>query len=324
MLTHWPARGLLLAGAALTLTAAAPPTPSAPPPSSAASATADPEAVVAEEFVVHGHLPGPAWWKVSRGESKVFVLGIPGALPKGLAWDQSVLARRLQGANELIGRPQVTAGLGDLFGLGRLRTSTPMENDLSPALRERLAATEVRLGRDPGHYRHWSAAIAGLILVGDFRKGENLQASEPGATIEQLARRQGVHVVPAGSYKAGVLLKAIAPNLHAIGETCVTDALDEIDAGAEGVRAAAAGWAAGDPRAALTGGRGYEKCVNALPEGADLARQAMGDTAAAIERALAKPGHSIALVNLRTLLASDGVLQQLRAHGYTVTTPESD
>ena len=104
----------------------------------------------------------------------------------------------------------------------------------------------------------------------------------------------------------------------------MTDALDEVDAGPAQIRVAAEGWARGDPRAALSASRGYEKCVNAMPEGADLARRAMNDTAATIERALAKPGHSIAIVNLRTLLASDGVLQQLRARGYTVTTPGQD
>ena len=61
-----------------------------------------------------------------------------------------------------------------------------------------------------------------------------------------------------------------------------------------------------------------------MPAGADLARRAMNDTVVAIERALAKPGHAIAVVNLRTLLASDGVLQQLRTKGYTVTTPEDE
>ena len=312
MVSSRAAKGLLAALALVSLTAAAPPPP------------ADPEASVADEFVVRGRLPGPAWWKVSHGDSKVFILGMPGALPEAMAWDTSVLERRLKGASGLIGRPRVSAGLGDLLGLMKLRTGRPMEESLSPALRGRLAATEARVGRDPGRYSHWTPVVAGLKLVGDYRKSERLDSMEPGATIERLARRQGVRIEPAGSYKAGVLLKAITPDLAAVGEVCVADALDEIDAGAERVRVAANGWARGDPRAALSGARGYEKCVNAVPEGADLARRAMTDTAAAIERALARPGHAIAIVNLRTLLASDGVLQQLRARGYTVTTPEEE
>jgi len=45
------------------------------------------------------------------------------------------------------------------------------------------------------------------------------------------------------------------------------------------------------------------------------------DQVAAIEQALKKPGHAIAVVPLRPLLAQGGVLDQLRAKGYTITTP---
>ena len=307
---------LLALVAVVSLTAAAPPPPT--------PMSADPEATVADEFVVRGRLPGPAWWKVSRGDSKVYVLGMPGALPKGMAWDTSVLQRRLKGANTLVGRPQVRAGLGDLFGLMRLRSSKPMEAQLSPALRERLAAAETRMGQDSGHYSHWTPVVAGLLLVNNYRKSASLDSTEPGAAIERLSRRAGVRVEPAGVYDAGALLKTVTPELGALGEVCMTDALDEVDAGPAQIRIAAEGWARGDPRAALVASRGYEKCVNAMPAGADLARRAMNDTVVAIERALAKPGHAIAVVNLRTLLASDGVLQQLRTKGYTVTTPEDE
>ena len=306
------AKPLLAALALAGLTAAAPPPP------------ADPEAQVVDEFVVRGRLPGPAWWMASRGESKVFILGMPGALPKGLTWDTSVLERRLKGATVLIGRPQVSAGLGDLFGLMKLRSAKPMEEGLSPALRARLAADEAQIGRDPAAYSHWTPVAAGLKLIGDYRHGQNLDSGEPGTTIERLARRNGVRVEPAGTYRAGALLKTITPELGAIGELCLSDALDEVEAGPEPMRSAAEGWARGDSRAALAASRGYEKCVNAMPEGADLARRAMNDTTASIERALARPGRAIAIVNLRTLLASDGVLQQLRSQGYAVTTPEQD
>ncbi|MCW5758713.1 MAG: HAD-IC family P-type ATPase, partial [Phenylobacterium sp.] len=45
------------------------------------------------------------------------------------------------------------------------------------------------------------------------------------------------------------------------------------------------------------------------------------DTAAAIAAALKQPGHAIALVPLRPLLAQNGVLERLRGQGFTVKTP---
>ena len=39
-------------------------------------------------------------------------------------------------------------------------------------------------------------------------------------------------------------------------------------------------------------------------------------------QALTKPGHAVALVNLRALLAPGGVLQQLQARGFKVAKPD--
>ena len=48
----------------------------------------------------------------------------------------------------------------------------------------------------------------------------------------------------------------------------------------------------------------------------------MRDTAGGIAAALTKPGHSLALVNLRALLAPGGVLQQLQAKGFKIDRPD--
>src|SRR5205085_5395909 len=100
------------------------------------------------------------------------------------------------------------------------------------------------------------------------------------------------------------------------------DALDEIEAGAGRLKSAGEGWARGDVAVALSAQRGFEKCLASLPEGADVVSKSMDDTTAAIAAALGKPGHSVAIVNLRTLVAQGGVLQRLRAQGYKVITPD--
>ena len=291
-----------------------------------AAPTADPEASVVEALVSVTHSPGPAWWQVSNASSTVYVLGVPGAIPKGMAWDQSVVQRRLQGANVVILPPTVTAGVGDtaaLIGLlGSLRSSTPMEDGLPPALKARYQADRTRLPGDPRGYSHWLAAVAGLQIVGDWRKKLDLDAAEPAKTVRHLASADGVKTIPAGTYKAAPLFKAMASQAGPVGPACVADALDEIEAGAAPIHAAAAGWARGDVRAALTEQRGYEKCANGFPEGANITRVAVHDTAGAIGEALAKPGHSIAVVNLRALLAPGGVLQQLQARGFKIARPD--
>ena len=292
----------------------------------AAPATVDPEATVVDALVVTARLPGPAWWRVSGPASTVYVLGVPGALPKGAAWDQSVTERRLKGANEVILPPTVTAGAGDtiaLIGLlAGLRTQAPMEDSLPPALKARYEAARARLGGDPRAYSHWAPALAGLLMVAEWRRKNGLDNAEPAKTVRRLASSDGVKTIPAGTYKAVPVFKAVASQVGQAGPPCLSDALDEIEAGDGPVRAAAEGWARGDIRVALSEQRGYEKCANSIPEGANLTRLAMRDTTGAIAEALAKPGHSVAVVNLRALLAPGGVLQQLQARGFKIGRPD--
>src|SRR5687768_3230161 len=72
------------------------------PPADSGVLPEDPDAVLLEELVVTARLPGPAWWRVSDADSTVYVLGVPSVATKQLAWDRSVLERRLKGANQLI------------------------------------------------------------------------------------------------------------------------------------------------------------------------------------------------------------------------------
>jgi hypothetical protein len=292
----------------------------------AAAATLDPESTVVRELVVTSHGGGPAWWRVSNGEATVFILGAPEALPKDLRWDTALTRQRLRGARELIAPPVVTAGLGDIFPLlsarKHFRSRGPMEASLPVDLRARFLTQRVNLNHDPHAYSGWTPLVAGLLMVSDFRKQSGLRDREPATTIIRLAGAEGVRVVPAGKYRAVPLVRAAEADLAITGPACLADALDEVEAGSARVKTAAAGWAHGDVGAALSGQRGYEKCLASLPEGADLASRAMADTTTAIAAALAIPGHAVAVVNLRTLLAQGGVLQRLQARGFKIAKPD--
>lgn len=294
--------------------------------STLAAPSVDPEGNVVQELVVTARIRGPAWWWVSSPTSTVYILGSPGALPKGLKWDSAAMAHHLDGANELIGPPRVSVGLRDIFTLislrGHFRSKSPMEDSLKPALRARFLTDRAKLTKDPRAYSNWTSLAAGLLMVADFRRQARLDLSEPQATVDRLARSKGVKVVPAGIYKAVSVFRAAETGLAISGPACMADALDEVEAGGERIRVAGEGWARGDVGAALTAQRGYEKCVNSLPEGADVITRSMNDSTATIAQALTKSGHSVAVVNLRSLLAQGGVLQRLKAQGFKVVTPD--
>ena len=293
----------------------------APP---AAAQTPDPDAVLVEELVVTARLPGPAWWRVSDADTTVYVLGVPSAFPKGLDWNKSVLERRLEGASQIV-LPfnEIQIGLADvpgsLLGLGGIRTRN-MEAQLSPPVRVRFVRARTGLGKDAKLYANWKPFVAALMLVGQFRDSEKITAADPGKTIRRMAEARGIKVVMK-RYSGAPLIRSAARVTPAAGETCMADALNEVEAGTAQIRVAGEGWAVGDVRTALSQERGFERCLAATPGAEAFNARFKADQAAAIARALKTPGHAVAVVQLRPLLAQDGVLQRLRGQGYTVRNP---
>jgi hypothetical protein len=311
-----PRRSLFALAGLLCLAAA--PAPNPPP-------TIDQEATVVQELVVTAPVSGPAWWRVSTPTSSVYVMGVPEGLPKGLKWDTGPLGRRLIGANEFISTPEAAVSLFDILPLWgaaqRLKSRGPMEDGLSPDLRARFEAARRLLGKDQHAYSGWTPFVAALQMVGDYRKASGIDPFEPAKTIKRLARSHDVPVKPSTLLRVMPIVKAAESQVGDAGPACLDDSLHEIEVGPTSLRAAAEAWAKGDVAAALQAERGYEKCLSRFPEGDRLVSQSMGDATEAIAAALAKPGHSVAIVNLRTLLAKGGVLQQLQARGYRVDNP---
>ena len=292
-----------------------------------ARAAVDPEAAVVDELVVTARIPGPAWWRVAKGDSVVWVLGLPAGLPKGLKWNTHALDQHLADARQVIFPPVNTAGVFDIPGLlslrAKMKSRTPLEDSLPPDLRARFVADAQALNRNPGRYDHWNGLVAGLLMFGDFLKTANLDFREPLPSIERDARGHGRKPRPAAIYKGMPVLKAGAKELtSAIEQDCLSEALDEIEGGAERQVHAAEGWTRGDVKLALTGSAGFNHCVNLLPVGAQASRRAMADEAGAVAAALDQPGSAVAVLPLRQLLAEDGVLQQLKARGYEIRAPD--
>lgn len=284
----------------------------------------DPDAVVLEELVVQARLPGPAWWKVSDGDSTVYILGAPeGQLPPGLDWDRSVLQKRLKGANAVIGGVSVGAGLRDVPALiklrGQVRTKTPMEASLPTDLRARFVAARERIGRPAKRYEEWIPLVAGGRLVSDAL-GHGWVSVEP--QIREAAKKAKTKMRDAARYDALPVAKGMLAELTPrVQHQCLAAALDDVDAGSAPARRAAEGWARGDVATAISAPRSFDRCLLLLSGGVDLRKRTIRDQTTAIAAALDTPGHSVAVINLRRLLAEDGVIAGLKARGLTVVGP---
>lgn len=295
------------------------------PPAASAQALDDPEANLVEELVVNAKLPGPAWWRISDGDTTIYMLGTLASLPKGSSWDTSVLDRRLQGAFALILPPQGRAGVSDIPALlalrGKLKSDQPLDA-AAPDLAPRLAAVRTRLGKKPDAYADWGPLGAGIMIATDYQKSSKLDPGEPERTVQRLARKHRVKARPAGTYKAMPMVKtAVRQHTAQTGLICLEGVLSEVEAGSASARAAAAAWARGDVREAISGPRNFQRCIRGLPGMAAVEQRAMDDEVAALTQALNTPGHAVALFSLRGLVAENGLLDRMRAKGFTVKTP---
>jgi hypothetical protein len=285
----------------------------------------DPDSVLVEELVVVGRLPGPAWWTVSNATTTVYVLGSPSLAPKHMAWDRAIFDRHLAGASVVILPFQdvhvtVLGSFGAAFNYLRLKGGGPFEATLDPATKARFVAVRTRLGESADHYGTKNPLAAGLVLATDYREKNSLTTADPTKLIKLLAQRARVPVSQK-AYSIGPLMGAVIRTPPAAARACFDEVLAQAEAGPGITLAAARAWAGGDVRGALGNERTYERCIAVVPGATAFDAQVKGDQVAAIEQALKKPGHAIAVVPLRPLLAQGGVLDQLRAKGFTVTTP---
>jgi uncharacterized protein YbaP (TraB family) len=266
----------------------------------------------------------PAWWHVTSGRSEVWIIGAPHEAPKGFAWDTHGVQERLQGASALIIEPQAKGSLqmfGDMFGAYRaLHSDTPLEQVLPPPLRQRFQAARTAIGQGPAKYAGWKPTAAGVLLTNDFLRAQSLETGAAAETIRGLARRAGVHEVPAGSYE-GVPVITAAEQLSLAGqELCLSASLHAIEQGAGRVRQAAQDWARGVVHPNPTD-PADQACLNAMPTLKTLNDRLIGEEAEAVADALKRGGKSVAVFDLGATTMPDGVLDRLRARGLSVSAP---
>jgi len=291
----------------------------------------DPNANLVEELIVNARVPGPAWWKVTDADTTVYVLGVPALVPSKTKAEESVLRRRLDGANVLIMGQEADISIVRIIGLamgGRklFLVKQPMRQTLPADLRERLDARLKVMKEKPDAMDDIKPAFAGF-LVGNSQDGGDVSISLGGVTgrIRQIAKSKDVAKHPRiqnlSDYSLVDAIKALANAPQPLQELCLDAGLRQAENGQGGIQVTAERWAQGQVREVVAADRGFQRCLDSTPSIARELRQGRDEAVDAITKALDKPGKAVAVIELRSLLAHDGVLDQLRAKGFTVVTP---
>lgn len=291
----------------------------------------DSQANLVEALIVNARLPGPAWWKVSDGDTTVYVMGVPAFAPQKLDFDDSVLRRRLDGANVLIIGQEPEVRILSLLALipGRgkqFMMDKPMRDTLPPDLRARLEKQLKARGKPLSEHDDMKPALAGFVIANERGGGVSITVGDLTKHIRDLANSKDLKAQPRikklDDYDLIGMVKSLAEAPQPLQELCLDAGLKQAENGLASVRETAEQWAEGQVREVVSADRGFQRCLASTPWIARQFKEGQDDAVGAITSALKKPGKAVAVIELRSLLAEGGVLDRLRAKGFTVTAPE--
>jgi len=319
----------LMCGSAHAQSSTPPPSPWANGPPPWASTAPKGESTVVQELEIVKHLPGPALWRVTRGDSEVIIVGSLQPLPHLLVWDTTRISNALDGATALLLPPEPKFSVLDSVSLFFNRGAFELHGQtlsqaLPPSERARYEHVLALLHAKPDKYEHMKPAVAGGFLIGDWRRAAGLSDAKPISTIEKLAETDHVPIRHIGDFDAAPFAKIIAQMSPSADLACFDAAMDDIDRESAKAPANAKAWANADLKAI---GQSYtisvfDRCLMQSPSVQGLLERGMTQGMQAIEQALQHPGKTVAIIDLNFLLRPNGVLDRLKARGDVITLPK--
>jgi uncharacterized protein YbaP (TraB family) len=285
---------------------------------------------VVQELDIVKRLPGPALWRVTRGDSEVIILGSLQPLPHLLVWDTTRVVNALDGATALLLPPKpkfsVLDGVSFFFNRGAFELhGQTLSQALPPQERARYEHVLALIHANPDKYAHLKPAVAGAVLIGDWRRAAGLSDAKPISTVEKLAAVDHVPLRHVGDFAAAPLARKILDQMSPSADlACFDAAMDDIDREAARAPANAKAWANADLKAI---GQTYtiaefDRCLMQSPSVQGLLERGMTEGVQAIEQALQRPGKTVAIIDLNFLLRPGGVLDRLKAKGDAITLPK--
>jgi len=278
------------------------------------------------DVVVSARLPGPALWRVKKGDSEVYVLGAMPVMTKRIAWDSKRVERVIGLSNVLLTAPEAKGGLiggTRLLMDRRLPLGQKLDEVLPPELSQRFNAIAAAHGLDREKYSKLSPLWAAAALREDVYDKAGIATRDPEKTLLRFAKAQKLKTKPTGSFSLAKTLGRIDDFSKAQQNACVAATLDEISFAVTHARAATEAWAVGDLKTVqrLSPDSALLACLEGAPSTRALLGKTVDQTVAAINTALETPGKSLIVLPLSALLTPNGALQQLTEQGASVTTP---
>ena len=296
-----------------------------------------------EEVLVVGEQPGPAMWRITRGDHSLWVLATLEPLPKDMVWHSKSVDERIAASQLVLSPPQLSAHVGFFRSMS-----------LVPSLlRARHAPNGQTLEQSVPHdlYMRWLALRVKYLGYADDEKLRPLLAAanlyqrainQVGLThdshvwqrIEATARAKKVPVqavslqVPIDNPKQYVQDLGAIPSAGEID--CLRSTIGLVETELPAIANRANLWSTGDVEKlrALLRPEAGETCARAVlvvpsfeEEYTKLNTQLRSAWLAAAEKAIAANVSTVAVLSMAELLKPDGWLDTFRARGYEIAEP---
>lgn len=282
---------------------------------------------VTDSIEIHPNRIGPVLWRLTKGESTVWVLGILPAQYEDTRWDDTRLRRIMRGSRVMI-LPVAPKADEAAIALAKAAAYLPVGQHLSdvvsPGAYDRFRQTVTHENLSLNAYTRMRPQTAGNDLYRDVLAKQQLTTSMP-EYIGHMAQKQKVPVIRAGEVDGSVLTKHVSNLDAAAGEACLVNYLDGIDYDETIFPKAVTAWGKGDIKTVIADyqDQPFLACDLANPDSAAFIQTYAVDMMVdALNVELATPGKSMAVVDISDLLRKGGVLDKMRAQGIEVTSPD--
>lgn len=288
-------------------------------------AAAQDEVTEVDEVVVEARRSGAPTWEVTRGGSTVLLVGTIQALPKSLEWRPDALERAAERADRVLYSQAVSLSPGDILRilwrqgtLTRLPRGKTSADYLAPEWQTRLVVLDARTRDDLMHQSFFSTSAE--LLFGLTRLNRDRGPSVEDA-VRRTARRGRTPSQRIGEVRGDAVIEDLLTTPPEAWVPCVQLAIVAAEAGEPGMLERAAAWRRFDVPTVMASP--LELALSQCwPWGdPDWGIQLRAEWLTGVEDALAQDGTTLAVVPLRVLAESGGLLDTLQARGFEIVGP---
>lgn len=315
-------------------------------PATMALALAQPAEEWLDEVRVTGEQPGPAMWRVTKGDHTLWIMGTLSPVPAKMSWRARQAEAVIADSGEILGPSTASVALGtftvlrNMPALLRLRHNADgatLREVLPPEVYTRWHAAHRRwFGKDPDPKERARPLYAAELLFEQALERSGLsRRNVVWPKVRELAQE---HAVRIRQRNFAVVVKdprQMIADIAALPRdkeaACLLATLDRIERDLPDMKRRAEAWAIGDLATlrAMPAETPMTSCIDAVLETprlrtlADAQREKMeADWSGIIDWMLLAHQTSFTTLPLDELLQTDGPLAQLRARGYVVDEPQ--